>query len=273
MAEYKVVDATQLDNDLKGICDTIRSVPNTEYTDADLFSFPDGIKTAISKVCDDNYWSGHADGHREGASSGYGWGTYYAAEQSQNFGNKKDYTYWKASEDITNLKIPYQMSPTKCDYMFSSATTEDGSTIDLSQFEIDFSPCTSFNYWLNNSAISKIGVLSTIGCANLGSLLYNAKQLVTINHLILKEDGSQALGSAFGNSAIALENINQITGKFGKSFGFTNNSRLSHDTLVRMIDALATTSTTLTMTVGATNLSKLSATEKAVATQKGWTLT
>ena len=272
MAEYKVVDATQLDNDLKGICDTIRSVPNSEYTDADLFSFPDGIKTAISKVCDDNYWSGHTDGYREGALSGYGQGTYYAAEQAQNFGNKTNYNYWKSNEDITNLRIPYPMKPTNCDYMFTNSVTEDGSKIDLSQFDIEFAPCTSFNYWLSGSIIGKIGVLSTLGCSNLSSLLYSARQLVTINHLILKEDGSQVLGSAFGNSAVALENINQITGKFGKSFGFTNNSRLSHDTLVRMIDALLPTSTTLTMTVGATNLSKLTTEEIAKAREKGWTL-
>ena len=144
MAEYKVVNATQLDADLKNICDTIRLYSCGEYTGMEIpFT---SITEAIETICMKNEMSGM----KSGVASGYGQGTYYAAEQAQNFGNKKDYTYWKANEDITNLKIPYPMNPTKCDYMFSSATTEDGSTIDLSQFEIDFSSCTTFNYWLNN---------------------------------------------------------------------------------------------------------------------------
>lgn len=57
-----------------------------------------------------------------------------------------------------------------------------------------------------------------------------------------------------------------------KSFNLTNNFKLSHDSLVRVINNLKTVSSTATLTIGAYNISKLSAAEQAVATNKGWTL-
>lgn len=59
-----------------------------------------------------------------------------------------------------------------------------------------------------------------------------------------------------------------------KSFSLANNLKLSHDSLVRVITNLVTleSGTTATLTIGAYNISKLSAAEQAVATEKGWTL-
>ena len=57
-----------------------------------------------------------------------------------------------------------------------------------------------------------------------------------------------------------------------QSFNLTNDFELSHDSLMRIINNLVTVSTTQTLTIGAYNLWKLSAAEKAVATNKGWTL-
>lgn len=59
-----------------------------------------------------------------------------------------------------------------------------------------------------------------------------------------------------------------------KSFNLTNDSCLSHDSLLRVINNLVTLSsgTTATLTLGTTNIGKLSAAEQAIATNKGWTL-
>ena len=45
-----------------------------------------------------------------------------------------------------------------------------------------------------------------------------------------------------------------------------------HDSLMSIINNLATVTTTQTLTLGSTNLAKLSSEEKAIATNKGWTL-
>jgi hypothetical protein len=72
MAEYKLVNATQLDADLTSICDTIRNDNGSEYSSSDTFPFPEGIKTAITTISDNNYWNGHRDGYVDGIATGHG---------------------------------------------------------------------------------------------------------------------------------------------------------------------------------------------------------
>ncbi|MBQ9096942.1 MAG: hypothetical protein IJY55_00920, partial [Clostridia bacterium] len=61
----------------------------------------------------------------------------------------------------------------------------------------------------------------------------------------------------------------------GTNFNISRHNNLTFDSLVSIILALkdySGTSTTKTVTLGATNLAKLTDSEKAIATQKGWTL-
>ena len=51
-----------------------------------------------------------------------------------------------------------------------------------------------------------------------------------------------------------------------------DSNKLTHDSLMSIINNLATVSTTQTLTLGSTNLNKLTDDEKAIATNKGWTL-
>ena len=279
MSEYKLVNSTQLDIDLTNICNTIRNLPQGGQSNAGSSSFPTGIQTAIVNACENSYQNGYNEGINAGGSSSegsYDEGLNYAAQQAQQFGAKTSYQYWKYAEDITNLKIPYEMAPINCQYMFTNSVTQDGSSIDLSQFNIDFSKCTDFGYWLNGAAIGKIGTLNTTSATSLATLLYNTQTLVTIECLVLKSDGSQTLGANFGKNAKALVNINQIEGKFGKTFGFANATKLSHDTLINILNALydySGTSTAPSLAIGTTNLNKLSDAEKQIAANKGWNLT
>ena len=53
---------------------------------------------------------------------------------------------------------------------------------------------------------------------------------------------------------------------------FTNSTKLTHDSLLDIINNLSTVSTTQTLTIGSTNLAKLSSDEITIATNKGWTI-
>ena len=55
------------------------------------------------------------------------------------------------------------------------------------------------------------------------------------------------------------------------SFG-ASGTALTHDSLMSIINNLATVTTTQTLTLGSTNLAKLTDAEKAIATNKGWIL-
>lgn len=70
----------------------------------------------------------------------------------------------------------------------------------------------------------------------------------------------------------ALKNVT-FEGEIGYGFDVSSSSVITHDSLMSIINALETkTSGTHTMIFGATNLAKLTDAEKAIATEKGWTL-
>lgn len=56
------------------------------------------------------------------------------------------------------------------------------------------------------------------------------------------------------------------------STSFSDCTNLTHDSLMSIINNLKTVTSTQTLTLGSTNLAKLTDSEKAIATNKGWTL-
>ena len=97
--------------------------------------------------------------------------------------------------------------------------------------------------------------------------------LHTIEKIIIKDDGTTPFYTWFTN-ATALVNVTfeGVIGKNGLDFSYS--PLLSHDSLMNVINCLKDYSGTsgYTVTLGATNLAKLTDSEKAIATQKGWTL-
>jgi hypothetical protein len=135
----------------------------------------------------------------------------------------------------------------------------------------------------------------------IGQCFLNAYRLITIDKIILKDDGSQTWHTKPFYSCNVLEEV-RLEGVIGYSgMTFSGNTKLSHDSLfgavateeqiaagknlatidgvtyyggiIIALQDLTGTGTTKTLTFGATNLAKLSDVEKAIATQKGWTLT
>ena len=324
MAEYKLVNATQLDADLTNIANSIRNALGaplvTIYYEATLsyaeddteYANPIFTKTDIvvelteEQISDLPYYeSGYHTTTGEPVytlnmgelfvcpvtsvpaidfqdfpkkiNEVYEASRYYAAEQAQGFGTKTDYRYWRYGQDITNLLMPYRAVPINATQMLSNTTTTDGSLIDLRNYDIDFSKCTTLDYFINLSPISAIGTLDTTACSNIKNLLYNATELETIEHLILKEDGSQTNGNNFGLQCKKLKYINKITGQFGESFRIYHNSNvlMDHDTVINILNALkdySGTSTSPVCMLYSNGWNAVSEEEKKIGTDKGWTL-
>ena len=77
-------------------------------------------------------------------------------------------------------------------------------------------------------------------------------------------DGSSALKDIIIEGEISYNGVN-----------FVVSTKLTHDSLMSIINHLkdfSGTTTTMTCTLGATNLAKLTDAEKAIATEKGWSL-
>ena len=56
------------------------------------------------------------------------------------------------------------------------------------------------------------------------------------------------------------------------SFNISSSTYFTKEALVEILNNLATVTTTQTLTIGATNLAKLTDEDKLIATNKGWTL-
>lgn len=175
------------------------------------------------------------------------------------------------------FKPKYDMRPNNAERMFHT-TNIGGDLVEILEnlgVVIDTSKSTILNQMFSYaSKITHVGVIHTEKAPTLVMMFYATDSLVTVDKLILKDDGSQNLDNAFFN-AKELKNIT-IEGKIGhSSLSLGTAPKLTHESLLSFINALydfSATGGTHTATFGATNLAKLTDAEKAIATQKGWTL-
>lgn len=103
---------------------------------------------------------------------------------------------------------------------------------------------------------------------NAAGAFYGCTKLKTIRKLIVTETTSYS--NTFYQCSV-LENI-VIEGTIGKEINFGPCKNLTHDSLMSIINALKDGVSSITCTLGTTNLEKLTDEEKAIATQKGWDL-
>ena len=124
------------------------------------------------------------------------------------------------------------------------------------------------------------------GCSNLTSLTLpagfgsNATDL-TYCFSYCSALTSLTLPDGFGQNAARLDScfrvctsLTTITGNpnFRAQLSLSDSTKLTHDSLMVVINGLQTVTTAKTLTLGSTNLAKLTDAEKKVATDKGWTL-
>ena len=102
-----------------------------------------------------------------------------------------------------------------------------------------------------NGMFANMSKLETLDISN-----FDTSAVVSVNGMF---DGDKA-----------LKNFTSCV--FYRSIGFSAATNLTHDSLMSIINNLATVTATQTLTLGATNKAKLSADDIAIATEKGWTV-
>ncbi len=197
----------------------------------------DGIAEGVNEV--------HDVGIEEGKQAQYDefWDS-FQANGSRAFGNL---FYGSAWNDITFKPKHSMRSASAANSMFQNSTITDlQGILDRQSVTFDFSRCGSFANFLQNSTISHIGVVSTIGSSGLSNIFYLAKSLETVDLLILKSDGSQGFSSGAFQDCIALANI-AIEGVIGQNIDI-HWSPLTKDSITSIVNALSTTATGKTLT-------------------------
>lgn len=122
-----------------------------------------------------------------------------------------------------------------------------------------------------NSSITDTKVDINFSYANSNYVFANATSLKTIKKLIVVDTVNFTNWFA---GCTALENIT-FEGVIGQNIDFSPCTLLTYESLMSIITHLkdfSGTSTTRTLSIGADNLAKLSNAEKAMATEKGWSL-
>lgn len=124
------------------------------------------------------------------------------------------------------------------------------------------------------SALEVAPELDTSKGTSFGYMFQYCTSLKTVPKInVSKATGSSSLNNMFYNCT-ALEEIT-FEGTINIKISFKESTNLTHNSLVGIINALKTyssTSSNYTLTLGSTNLAKLTDEEKAVATAKGWRL-
>lgn len=213
-------------------------------------------------------------GKQDGVQSAYDrfWDDY------QLNGKRTNYAYAFTREgwsDVT-FRPKYDIKPTGtlAHLMTSSRMTDVVAILNECGVTIDTSGVTgTANQWVSGSATR----LPAFSFVNVGELLntfgwtYN---LHTIEKVILREDGT----NTFTNPFVSCDSLTNLTieGKIGQNgFSVQWSNNLTHDSLMSIINALQDKNSvggTWTVTLGTKNLAKLTDAEKAIATERGWTL-
>lgn len=234
----------------------------------------EGVETISIPLADG---SGNAEFSAGGGEDFYDtfWDAY------QHLGERKDYKYafYGNGEDYpdkrsagwtdTTFKPKYDMTPKNADYMFAySLITDLVKTLEECEVTIDFSSCTTVGDILNNAYTTtcpKIDVSSVTNCTN---MFRYAKQLKKAHIVGVKE--TQQWVNCF-SACGKLEEFT-IEGNIGQAFNMAHCNLLTDDSIQSIIDALATVTTTQTLTLHKDVKAKLTEAQLTQITSKNWTL-
>ena len=141
------------------------------------------------------------------------------------------------------------------------------------------------------SHLMEISDIDTSNATDMSLMFYGCSSLTTIPKLDMSK--VKSMDRMFGNCSsiitipeLDVSNVTNLGGMFQYcsslksilmtgmkvSFRIADSTQFEESDLVTILNNLATVTSTQTLTMGATNLAKLTDEEKAIATNKGWTL-
>lgn len=123
------------------------------------------------------------------------------------------------------------------------------------------------NMFRNCNELTTIPLINTALVKNMALTFYGCSKLSTIPQLDVRSVYSMS------NTFLSCSSLKSILMTGMKvSFDISASTKFERADLVTILNNLATVTSTQTLTMGATNLAKLTDEDKAIATNKGWTL-
>ncbi len=247
------------------------------------------------------YDAGYGKGYEQGVTDEYEsyWNPMWRVRKDNNFNNAFTGYGWndKTFKPPKNTKI----YPSSSANMFSRCQiTNLESLLAERNAEIDTKGSYYVDEFCSQSSITHVPVINATTSYGCNSMFNACSNLVSVRKIILKDTGAQSLTNAFSGCS-KLEHI-RFEGVIGTNVSFSACNKLTHESLfgeiateeqktagknillfngqhyyggiiIALRDFVSEGSTTTrTLTLGSTNLAKLTDEEKAIATQRGWTL-
>lgn len=214
------------------------------------------------------------------------WSAFWDACQEN--GHRTSYTngFCGRSWNDTTFKPKYNIKPEgSIGYMFrETGITDIKSICEQQNISLDFSLVTSGEMAFQNAKITNMGIFDGRSVNNFYRFFYGANQLVSLDKLILRDDGTQTFNQPFADMP-KLKNIT-IEGVIGQSgFDLRQSPLLSKESIVSIINALSATTSGLTVTLSKTAVNKAFETSEGakdgttstewqtlIATKSNWTI-
>lgn len=193
----------------------------------------------------------------------------------QNFGNREDYNRAFRHWNCELLRPKYKVAPTNensAAYLFHynrSLKKVEAQYFDFSQKARSSSTGNGYSYFCGYCfELEEVEDVGMQPDSSMQYAFYHCYKLHTIARI--RVDENTQYNSTF-TRCDSLENLT-VEGTIGKNGFNVSWSPLSHDSLINIIKKLGETGSALSITLGTDNLAKLTDAEKAVATEKGWSL-
>lgn len=214
----------------------------------------DAMAAAVPQVYEAGYTAGEesqAGQYEAGRQAQYDsfWDTYQHNGSRTNYDRDFNGTGWTTQ----TFRPKYDIKPTGALQSIFRGSNIQGDLPAIcgeQGITIDFSGATSGTEWFFQSKFTHIGTVDTRGVANLYRFFSMANSLVTVDNIILKEDGTQTTAD-FLYSCRALENLT-ITGTIGYSIDVHNSTKLTRTSIESIVNALSDTATGQTLTLSET---------------------
>lgn len=224
--------------DYKNTCDNIRAKTETgeSIKSGELPDKIDAVYEAGKKAEYDAFWDAYQqNGNRtnySGAFGGEGWG-------------KRD------DKNAVAYKPKYNMTIQNASTMFANSNITDVYSAGNKEITLDFSKCTVANNIFYGARVEHLKCIDISKAASLATSFAYASNLKTIDRLILNANGSTSFVNTFINCA-GLENLT-IEGVIGKNgFDVQWSTKLTHESLMSIINALSTGTSGLSVTLSKT---------------------
>ena len=246
------------DKHYKAIADKLRSYGNT-YT-ATPGEMPSFIEYVVEIETMKAYQGGKNSQYKE----------FWDAYQDDGNRNQYSYAFAQSGWNDSTFKPKFDIKPTECEYGFMRCQcTKKMSDIEAEcNMKFDFSNCTKFNYAFFYSEFTELPDIDLSKAEATLNRVFAGCKATKIGTVTIS--ANQNFNALF-MSCSALKEI-RFAGEIGGTGLDLTYTRLDHDSLLSLVNTLVNVGAARTVPLGSYNRNQLSDEEKAIATEKGWTL-